>query len=91
LLLSCYTKVKNDSQLNVLLDSIALNPDMRGVEVNSSAEDGGTTAARLTGNARTATGGEKPRFNATEAISILNSAGYTGMHTNTILVVFCVC
>lgn len=68
LLLSCYTKIKDDAQINALLDAIALNPNIKSVNKSGSGKAQGPDGS-VVGNL----------FNAEQAISILHTAGYTGV------------
>ena len=88
LLLSCYTKVKNDTQINALLDAIALNPHAHNSGGSGGSSGGGSTGkggASKQGMTNENSGGNDGSssnansiFNPEQAISILSSAGYTG-------------
>jgi hypothetical protein len=69
LLLSCYTKVKDEGQINALLDAIAVNPHIRGANKGNTLKN---THVTLDGS------GNFSQFNPEQAIHILDTAGYTG-------------
>jgi hypothetical protein len=69
LLLSCHAKVKDEVKLDALLESIALSPAAASAEVG--AETRGATGAVG------AVGVGAGIFNAEQAISTLQTAGYT--------------
>jgi hypothetical protein len=61
--------VKDEGQINALLDAIAVNPHIRGANKGNTLKN---THVTLDG------GGNFSQFNPEQAIHILDTAGYTG-------------
>lgn len=70
LLLSCYTKVKDEAQISALLDAIAVNPHIKDAHSKHSTLK--HTQVTIDGS------GNYSQFNPEQAIVILDTAGYTG-------------
>lgn len=72
LLLSCYTKIKDEAQINALLDAITQNPHIKS--------GGATSKVQMLKNTQVGVDevGNVAQFHPEQAIAILNTAGYTG-------------